>query len=42
MSIVAVIENFISKKTYKFIQGGEKKNTEREKAQNSVDRESWS
>lgn len=44
MSIVEVIvENFISKKTYKFIQGGEKKkNTEREKAQNSVDRESWS
>lgn len=36
MSIVAVIvENFISKKTYKFIQGGEKK-TLKEKRHKTV------
>lgn len=37
MSIVAVIvENFISKKTYKFIQGGEKKKTLKEKRHKTV------
>lgn len=43
MSIVAVtVENFISKKHINSFKEKKKKNTERETAQNSEDRESWS